>query len=192
MVESDVVDSIRSGADPHHASLDRLRTRLYAHRLALLEQHEGCASRESAQGDLDLDVAFRRLQQTGGGCTYELESGQERTLGFFVARHTDRAKIYNASELQLEHLRRFIDDNADLLTRDGNLLGGWRDEGTGLVSLTISVQLDNAEAARREVAASGQVAFYDAQLGTSVVVDPAARARIRDRATSASGRNACG
>jgi hypothetical protein len=182
-IESDVVDVIRSSADPDHASLDCLRTHLYVHCRVLLEQDEGRA-REGAVEGVDLRVAFARLQQPGGGFTYDLESAQERTLGFFVARPTDRARIYDASELQLEHLHQFAEANTDLLTRDGNLFGGWRDEGTGLVSLTISVQLDSAEAARLEAAASGQVAFYDAQLGTSVVVDPSARARIQSRAVS--------
>jgi hypothetical protein len=179
--QEDLARAITAAADPHSPELDALRTRLYIGRQTRIDQKKALArslGRSVDEEELEASKALNRLRHPDGGFTMNPATNREEYLGFFVSRYPDREFAINANELRYIDIQRFREANADLLNQPDHFLGGWHDPDTGIVSLDVSEKTTSAEAARVIAADHSQAAFYDAQVGESVNVDPTARDRI--------------
>lgn len=97
-----------------------------------------------------------------------------------MSPYPEREFAVPIEDLRPVHLLRFAKQNADLLRVDYHYEGAWHDPDTGVVSLDVSVKTNDAADARDIAEQHSQVAYFDAQTGSSVVVDPSARTRIAD------------
>lgn len=179
--QKDLIAEIESSADPNSPAVDELRTRLYIGRRTRVDQKKALVrslGRSTEEEELEASKALNRLRHPDGGFTIHPATNREEYLGFFVSRYPEREFAIAASELRASHLRRFREANADLLSQPDHFIGGWHDPETGVVSLDVSEKTSSAEAARTIAHEHAQAAFFDAQVGQSVNVDPTARDRI--------------
>jgi hypothetical protein len=179
--QRDLVDAIAVSVDPDAADVDALRTRLYAGRATRISQKRALARSKGEAVDVEIleaSKALNRLRHPDGGFTRHADTGREETLGFFVSPYPDREQAIRAEDLRPIHLLRYAKSNADLFAKDGHYMGAWHDPETGVVSLDVSVKTTSAEQARSLAEQHQQVAFYDAQMGSSVEVSTTARDRI--------------
>jgi hypothetical protein len=128
--------------------------------------------------NLETEKALNRLRHPDGGFTRHADTGREETIGFFVSPYPEREQAIPVDELRPIHLLRFAKANADLFAQEGHYMGAWHDPETGVVSLDVSVKTTSAEQSRSLAVQHQQVAFYDAQMGSSVEVSTTARDRI--------------
>ena len=75
------------------------------------------------------------------------------------------------ARLSMEYLM----DNRDLLSKDGNYLGLWRNPADDRLYVDVSVCHMDAHDVRDACAKHDQIAFWDIQLGEEVIVNPDAR-----------------
>jgi hypothetical protein len=179
--QDDLVHAVNGATDPNSPELDSVRTRIYVGRQTRVDQKKALAlslGRAADEEELEASKALNRLRHPDGGFTIHPGTNREEYLGFFVSRYPEREFAIPAEQLRRRHLREFREANADLLSQPDHYLGGWHDPETGIVSLDVSEKTTSAEAARAIAAEHAQAAFYDAQVGQSVNVDPDARARI--------------
>ena len=173
--------AIAGHEDPDSPDVDALRTRLYVGRATRISQKRALArSRGQSVEDetLEVDKALNRLRHPDGGFTRHADTGREETVGFFVSPYPEREQVIAVADLRPIHLLRYAKANRDLFQREGHYMGAWHDPDTGLVSLDVSVKTTSAEEARSLAQQHQQVAFFDAQTGTSVEVSNTARERI--------------
>ena len=179
--QRDLVDAIAASVDPDAADVDELRTRLYQGRATRISQKRALARSRGESMDvenLEASKALNRLRHPDGGFTRHADTGREETIGFFVSPYPDREYAIPVESLRPADLLRFAKTNADLLAEKGHYMGAWHDPEPGLVSLDVSVKTTSAEQARDLAEQHQQVAFYDAQMGSSVGVTSTARDRI--------------
>lgn len=173
--QRELENEINASSNPDSPENDALRTRLYVGRHTRIEQKKALAraqGKSAAEARLDVDKALNRLRHPDGGFTRHPETGREETLGFFVSCYPDRETIVALQELRPRHIREHREANEDLYRRTGHYMGGWHDPDTGLVFLDVSVKTETAQAARSDAETFNQVSFYDAQMGSSVSVNP--------------------
>lgn len=181
--QRDLQAAIGAAPDPNAAAVDELRTRLCAGRLARISQKQALARARglsTADEALEVDRALNRLRHPDGGYTRHPATGREESIGFFVSPYPEREFAVPIEDLRPVHLLRFAKQNADLLRVDYHYEGAWHDPDTGVVSLDVSVKTNDAADARDIAEQHSQVAYFDAQTGSSVVVDPSARTRIAE------------
>jgi hypothetical protein len=181
--QKEIAAEIADSPNPGGPENDSLRTRLYVGRRTRIDQKMALAKSQGRDVDaqrLEADKALSRLRHPDGGFTRHPETGREEIVGFFVSPYPEREKAVKVEELRPHHLREFREANQDVFARPGHFMGGWHDPETGMVSLDISVKTESAEQARALASQHQQVAFYDAQMGSSVDVDTTARNRIAD------------
>lgn len=179
--QRDLAEAIAGSGSADAASVDPLRTRLYAGRATRIDQKRALARARGAAIDVEIleaSEALGRLKHPDGGFTRHADTGREEITGFFVSPYPSREQAIAAAELRPIHLLRFAKSNADLFAKEGHYMGAWHDPETGIVSLDVSVKTTSAEQARSLAEQHQQVAFYDAQVGSSVEVSTTARDRI--------------
>lgn len=179
--QRDLVGAIASAPAPDSADVDELRTRLYLGRATRIGQKRALARSRGQALDvevLETNKALNRLRHPDGGFTRHPDTGREETIGFFVSPYPEREQAIPVAELRPIHLLRYAKANADIFTREGHYMGAWHDPETGIVSLDVSVKTTSAKEARSLAEQHQQVAFYDAQTGSSVEVSTTARDRI--------------
>ena len=179
--QRELADKIDSAVDPNNPELDQLRTRLCAGRATRIAQKQALARSRGLSGAeeaLEVERALNRLRHPDGGYTRHPNTGREESIGFFVSPYPDREVAIPVDRLRPIDILRFGKANADLLRMDYHYEGAWHDPETGIVSLDVSVKTLDAAEARRLAEQHQQVAFFDAQTGASVEVDPNARDRI--------------
>ncbi len=179
--QRDLAAAIANSTDPNGADVDELRTRLYQGRATRIGQKRALARSRGESVDaenLETEKALNRLRHPDGGFTRHADTGREETIGFFVSPYPEREQAIPVDELRPIHLLRFAKANADLFAQEGHYMGAWHDPETGVVSLDVSVKTTSAEQSRSLAVQHQQVAFYDAQMGSSVEVSTTARDRI--------------
>lgn len=179
--QRDLVGAIAASVDPDAPEVDALRTRLYEGRATRISQKRALARSRGESVDaqtLEVSKALNRLRHPDGGFTRHADTGREETIGFFVSPYPEREQAIPVQDLRPVHLLRFAKANADLFAQEGHYLGAWHDPETAIVSLDVSVKATSAEQARSLAEQHQQVAFYDAQMGSSVEVSTTARDRI--------------
>lgn len=179
--QRELAEKITAAPDPHSPDLDDVRTRLCVGRSTRVAQKQALARSRglsAAEESLEVERSLNRLRHPDGGYTRHPATGREESVGFFVSPYPDREVAIDADKLRPIDLLRFSKANADLLQMDYHYEGAWHDPETGVVSLDVSVKTLDAAEARRLAEEHQQVAFFDAQTGSSVEVDPQARHRI--------------
>lgn len=179
--QKDLLSAIGEAPNPSSPDVDELRTRLFIGRRTRVEQKQALARARGLsveEGTLQGDKVLSRLRHPDGGFTRHPDTGREESLGFFVSPYPDREKVVPVADLRPIDIIRYTNANRDLWDRPGHYMGAWHDPDTGLVSLDVSVKTPSAEEARTIAGDHAQVAFYDAQTGSSVEVSHTARDRI--------------
>lgn len=107
-----------------------------------------------------LEGLARELNRPGGGFTVSVLSGFAMRSGFALSVHPEREQRIGGQVFP-DDLMWFVRQNWDLLGKPGAVLGGWRDETSGLAYLDVSVVVHNRERAVALGRASKQVAMFD-------------------------------
>lgn len=179
--QKDLLEAIGEAPDPSSPEIDTIRTRLFVGRSTRVAQKQALARARGLsveEGTLQGEKVLSRLRHPDGGFTRHPDTGREESLGFFVSPYPDREKVIPVAELRPVDIIRYTKANRDLWDKPGHYMGAWHDPDTGLVSLDVSVKTPSAEEARDIAGEHAQVAFYDAQTGSSVEVSNTARDRI--------------
>lgn len=147
---------------------DGLRTRLARAELGQMESKE----KHATAADM-----FRSLGETGGG-TWSPRNDATPVVGFCHSPYPERSRVVampsttdDFARLSMEYLM----DNRDLLSKDGNYLGLWRNPADDRLYVDVSVCDMDAHDVRDACAKHDQIAFWDIQLGEEVIVNPDAR-----------------
>lgn len=102
-----------------------------------------------------------RLQQPDGGFTHDPRTGRDVTRGFVVAAFPERSRDLPLDQVTASDIESYMFDNADLLQRDGYVLGGWHDPDTGRVWLDVSVVTQSRQKAIELAQQNNQIAVFD-------------------------------
>jgi len=94
-----------------------------------------------------------------GGFTYQPIYDIWPETGFMVSPYSEREKVIPMSAFSRRDLRKYVNQNADLLGKDDHYLGGWVYEGNAY--LDISIRSDTKEQANRIAKENNQIAFFD-------------------------------
>ena len=101
-----------------------------------------------------------------GGMSVHVKTGKEPKSGYMVAAHADRSRWISAKEARDPDtreaaIRKFMKDNADLLSQKDNYLGTWLDPDTGMISLDISTCMSDKNAAIDYAREHNEKAIWD-------------------------------
>lgn len=165
---------IESSQNPHSEDLDKVRTRLYRGRHTRVEQKRALArarGKSAEEEEMDVDHILKRLRQPDGGFTIDLQTNRESSTGFFVSGFPEREKAIPSAQMRRADIRRYREENGDLLSQEGLKFGGWNDPETGIVYLDVSSRVESAEEARTMAREHNQIAYFDGQTGSSVNTD---------------------
>ena len=153
---------------PVHDDPDILRPRLARAELRQMESTEKHATAADR---------VRSLSETGGG-TWSPRNDATPVVGFCHSPYPERSRVVampsttdDFARLSMEYLM----DNRDLLSKDGNYLGLWRNPADDRLYVDVSVCDMDAHDVRDACAKHDQIAFWDIQLGEEVIVNPDAR-----------------
>lgn len=94
-----------------------------------------------------------------GGFTYHPVTGTSPTDGFMVSPYKSRERVLELKDASAKALVKYINRNADLLSKEDHYLGGWVDGGK--VYLDISVRRETAGQALALAREHGQLAIFD-------------------------------
>lgn len=111
-----------------------------------------------------------------GGFTYNPVTGEQPTTGFALSVHPERAAVMNDQQADVIALAEFAVKNWDLLSQDGNFIGGWHDPDDGKVYLDVSTVVKTAEEAERLGRDANQIAYFDLVKGQSIKIKPHVKA----------------
>ena len=106
-----------------------------------------------------IDRALERLTATG--CvTFHPVTGEFPTEGFALSIYRDREQIIRG-EVKRSDLLGFVLANADLLVRNGTVVGGWTGTLTGLTYLDVWIIESDKNTALVRASANSQLAIFD-------------------------------
>ena len=109
-----------------------------------------------------------RRTMTGGGISINIKTGKEPKTGYMVAVHSERAVWISASDAKdpqkrLSIMKKFKEDNADVLSQKDNYFGTWLDPETGEISLDISKCISDRDVAVEYARAHNEKAIWDVE-----------------------------
>ena len=109
-------------------------------------------------------VASRTI--TGGGISYHVKSGKEPKSGYMCAVYTDRSQWLKGDEVKdfdkrTSAIKSFMEKNKDVLSDPDNDLGTWFDTETGAISLDISRNFKDKNAAIKFASEHNEKAIWD-------------------------------
>ena len=110
-------------------------------------------------------------QQPDGGATFNSKKKTLIKRGFAYSPYPEYSKAIPADKLTDKDISDYLEEHNEILAQDGHNLGVWHDPETGIVYLDISVVSTNIKQARKECKEKDQLAFFDMQTFSSVVVD---------------------
>lgn len=126
------------------------------------------AYRTSTQDALVIRLADA-LSVPGGGFSYEPATRTDVTSGYVVAVHPDRERKVGG-KVWPSDVAAYAFENAKLLAKPGNILGGWRNAGDGLAYLDISRVVATQAEAIALARLHNQLAYFDVKAGKDVSV----------------------
>jgi len=114
------------------------------------------------------DDLAERVQTPDGGFTVDPRTGKDIKEGFAVAIYPDRSRELQHTKVNRDSIRKYADDNSDLLSQEGNMMGGWHDPDTGNVWLDVSRVTTNRREAIDLAKEHNQIAIFDLGSGNSI------------------------
>lgn len=105
-----------------------------------------------------------------GGFTVQPVTGDVPTTGYALSLHKDRERKLDRESVTVDALAQYTVDNWDLLSREGNYLGGWYNPNDNQVYLDVSTVVKSAEEANDLGLGAKQLEYYDLERGVSVPV----------------------
>lgn len=118
-----------------------------------------------------------------GGRTVDVETGFEPSEGWAVAqkRYSKTVDTKRGAEFARNQVANYVADNWEVLTAEGNYLGTWLDEDTGLIWLDISQVFPDSEydAAYDWAKRQGEIAIFNLGTFEEVTIDYADVAKRR-------------
>jgi hypothetical protein len=109
------------------------------------------------------------LDVPDGGFSIDPRTGGDVRVGYAVATHPERERRIGG-KVSPSDIQAFVYDNADLLTQEGKIIGGWRDPQSGDAFLDISEQVHDRETALILGGLHNQLAVWDFARGVSISV----------------------
>lgn len=162
MVLDSMTDEERSSADA-----DEYRTALSQKRLAAV----GAFSTDTSSFDV-VEQMSKGIKD--GGATIRAD-GAIPMSGMCYSPYPERSFAKPVDELTPADMIRYVHQNKDLLSKEGNCIGVWHnrkeDGGDDQVYLDISCVTHSAEDARQKCVDSDQIAFFDMNRFEEVTVD---------------------
>ncbi len=110
--------------------------------------------------------------KANGGATWDIRGNKPVKEGFAVGAHPDRTEIISGREVTQDDVRRYIERNYDLLTKQNKYVSTWVDPQSGATYLDVATVLDRkgaVELARR----NGELAIFDIGAGREIRLDQA-------------------
>ena len=108
------------------------------------------------------------MDQADGGFTYSPTTGEQPTTGFALSVHPDREQVIESSAANAVELAKYVVKNWDLLSQDGNFVGGWHHPTNGKVYLDVSTVVATAKEADKLARDAHQIAYFDLVNGVSI------------------------
>lgn len=109
-----------------------------------------------------------RLKEPDGGFTVDPRTGKDVTKGYAVAAFPERSKEIPLDQIQPSDIQSYADNNADVLGKEGHMLGGWHDPATSNVWLDVSIVTSSKSKAIRIAQETNQIAIFDLQSFESI------------------------
>jgi len=109
-----------------------------------------------------------KVQKPDGGFTVNPRNGADVSKGFAVAIYPERSKEIAHSEVGADTIKQYADSNSDVLSMDGNMMGGWHDPASGTVWLDVSRVTSSKEKAIALAKQHNQIAIFDLGSGNSI------------------------
>jgi hypothetical protein len=103
---------------------------------------------------------------TGGGISIHTKSGKEPKSGYMCATYTDRSQWLKGDDVtnpekRTAAIKSFMEKNKDVLSDPDNYLGTWYDTSTGNISLDISRNFTDKNAAIKFASEHNEKAIWD-------------------------------
>lgn len=116
-------------------------------------------------------VAHRTI--ANGGISYHVKSGKEPKDGYMCAVYTDRSTWLKGDDVKdpekrTAAIKDFMNKNKDVLSDPDNYLGTWYDTSTGNISLDISRNFSDKNAAIKFASEHNEKAIWDVKNMTEI------------------------
>lgn len=121
------------------------------------------------------DIKLKDFAEPDSGLSLNLNDNSVADRGFMVSVYPERSLVIEPGldEKQFEKvLNDYIEQNSDLLYKQGNILGFWKSDGPdGNLYLDVSTVVEDASLARELGQNKDQIAYFDPQTFTSITID---------------------
>ena len=121
--------------------------------------------------NFDLVEVLKDLQEPDGGATLNIQNGKYKLEGFGYSPYEERSVGLDIDDIKVSHIKQYIEDNQDLLSKEEHCLGLWHDPDSNTVYIDVSIVGSDVQTAREECLKHDQIAFFDFQVGKSVTVN---------------------
>jgi hypothetical protein len=114
------------------------------------------------------DDLASRVKTPDGGFTVDPRTGKDIKEGYAVAIYPDRSREIPATAVNRKVIQDYAKSNQDLLSQQGNMMGGWHDPDSGNVWLDVSRVTSDRMEAIDLAKQHNQIAMFDLGTGNSV------------------------
>lgn len=161
-----LLKNVEDSNSPEH---DNIRTELF-HSV----QEEKYSGREESTSHIT-DLTLESIEEPDGGATIAFSGNANESAyvkeGFAYSPYPELTVAIPHSEITSDDIISYVRKNEEILLKEGNKFGVWHDPDTGIIYLDVSVVTEDAATAREDCLDQDQIAFYDMQMGESVIVD---------------------